>query len=75
MNTLIAFTCAAKAHQASEAGPDRWTVHEGKWAYCGYDARADGHEWKANDGLTLSMLQQAGAIRLHTGGEDPTKKR
>lgn len=75
VDALVAFTCAAPAHRDAEAGPDKLTVHDGKWAYCAYDARADGHEWKPNDGLTLSMLQHAGTMRHRGEGKDPTETR
>jgi hypothetical protein len=75
MDGLVAFTCAAPAHRDTEAGPDKLTVHEGKWAYCGYDARADGHQWKANDGIAISLLQHPAAIRDRIQGKDPSETR
>ena len=75
MNTLVVFTCAAPAHRDAEAGPDKLTVHEGKWAYCGYDAKADGHEWQPNEGIALSLLQHPGAIRSRSDGRDPSETR
>lgn len=75
MDALVAFTCTAPGHRDAEAGPDKLTVHDGKWAYCGYDARADGHEWKPNDGIKLSLLQHAAAIRTRSLGKDPSETR
>jgi len=61
VETAVVFTCVTPAHQAGEGAPDKLTIHEGKWAFCPFDARAESHEWKPNGGLTLSMLQ-AGAL-------------
>lgn len=73
MNALVAFTCAAPAHRDAEGGPDKLTVHDGKWAYCSYDARADGHEWKPSDGITLPLLQHPPAIRDRSERKDPSE--
>lgn len=75
MNALVAFTCAAPAHLEAEAGPDKLTVHDGKWAYCAYDARADGHDWKPNDGIAISLLQHPPGIRDRSEGKDPSETR
>lgn len=57
----MAYTCAAPTHLEGEGGPDKLTVHDGKWAYCSFNARADGHEWKPSQGPSLTMLKQMGA--------------
>jgi hypothetical protein len=59
----VGFACTAPAHQASEGGPDKLTVHEGKWAFCAFDARAEGHVWGPTGGLTLTMLRAAALAR------------
>jgi hypothetical protein len=60
METPVAFECHAPSHRVSEGGgPDKLTVHEGKWAFCPYDAKADGHEWAPSGGMPLSMLRHA----------------
>jgi hypothetical protein len=64
----VAFQCAAPTHQAGEAGPDKLTVHEGQWAFCPFDAKAEGHVWKPTGGLTLSMLRHAAVVRQREQG-------
>jgi hypothetical protein len=63
MEPSIAFTCVAPAHQAGEGGPDKLTVHDGKWAFCFFDARADGHQWGSSGGLTVTMLRASAVAR------------
>jgi hypothetical protein len=63
MEPSIAFTCVAPAHKAGEGGPDKLTVHEGQWAFCFFDARADGHQWGPTGGLTLTMLRASAIAR------------
>jgi hypothetical protein len=65
----IGYECAAPAHRDGEGGPDKLTVYRREWAYCPFDARAEGHEWGPSPGLTLSMLQLPGAIRPRIDGE------
>lgn len=69
METPVAYQCASLAHREAEGGPDKLTVHDGQWAFCPYDARADGHEWTPTGGLTLPMLRHAVALR-HQGRRD-----
>jgi hypothetical protein len=52
-----------------EGGPDKLTVHEGKWAFCPYDAKATGHQWMATGGLPLSMLRQGAVLRARDKSE------
>lgn len=70
VDPLVAFTCVAAAHRDSEAGPDKLTIHNGKWAYCAYDAQADGHDWKPADGVTVSLPQPPPAVRDRTERTD-----
>lgn len=64
MKAKVAYECDTPAHRASDGGgPDKLTVHEGEWAFCPFDARAAGHEWRPTGGLTLSMLQHAAHVR------------
>lgn len=63
METRVAFECVARAHQDGEGGPDKLTVFEGQWAFCRFNAKADGHDWKKNEGLSLSMLRYTAAIK------------
>lgn len=46
MAAEVTYVCAAPSHQSREGGPDKITVHAGAWAFCRYDTKADGHEWK-----------------------------
>ena len=60
MDTQVAFECQARAHRLGEGGgPDKLTVHEGKWAFCPFDAKTGGHEWAPSGGMPLSMLEHA----------------
>lgn len=64
MGTSVAYECNAPSHRVSEGGgPDKLTVHEGQWAFCGYDAKADGHQWRLTGGLPLSMLRHTASVR------------
>ncbi len=63
METPVAYVCAAPSHQVGEGGPDKLTVHDGKWAFCLYDAKAGGHEWRSAGGLPLSMLKHTAVLR------------
>ena len=54
----IGFLCRAQAHlDKNGALVDHLTVHEKEWAYCPSNVRADGHDWKATGGATLSELE------------------
>jgi hypothetical protein len=72
VESAVAFQCAAPTHQAGEAGPDKLTVHDGQWAFCPFDAKADGHDWKPTGGLTLSMLRHAAIVRQRDQGRVPS---
>ena len=47
---LIAYECVAPAHQAGAGDPDKLTIHEGRWAFCGSGIRREGHEWRETGG-------------------------
>lgn len=71
METAVAFVCDAPAHRSGEGGgPDKLTVHDGRWAFCAYDSKADGHEWKPSSGLSLSMLRHPPGVRELSKGRD-----
>ena len=64
MKTTVAYECIAPSHRSGEGGgPDKLTVHERQWAFCPHDAKADGHEWKPTEGLSLTMLRHAAVLR------------
>jgi hypothetical protein len=55
---VIHFRCVAAKHQDAKAGTsDTLTIHEGKWAYCPYDIRADGHQWEATGGISVNEVR------------------
>jgi hypothetical protein len=54
--SLIAFECIAAEHGSSAPRTDKLTIHQRAWAFCGFDARADGHEWRATGGVDLETL-------------------
>ena len=57
---LIYFRCTNPKHRDSAGNKsDTLTIHEGKWAYCGHDIRAKGHEWTATNGITLEQVRSA----------------
>jgi hypothetical protein len=58
---LIMFECVAAAHQPATDRPDKLTVHQNAWAFCAFDARADGHEWHEIAGRDLpTMMRRSG---------------
>jgi hypothetical protein len=63
MEPTIAYQCTAPSHRTGDAGPDKLTVHAGEWAFCPYDAKAEGHQWVSSGGLTLPMLRHAAILR------------
>lgn len=56
---LIHYVCIADAHASreSKSKSDTLTVVSGRWAYCGFDARGEGHEWHETEGLTIEVLR------------------
>ncbi|HYK98799.1 MAG TPA: hypothetical protein VEU77_10460 [Candidatus Acidoferrales bacterium] len=57
--SLIQFCCVAADHQdAKGSSSDTLTIHEGKWAFCPYDIRANGHEWEATGGVSVAEVRR-----------------
>lgn len=56
---LIHFICIAPAHASreSKSSSDTLTVISGRWAYCAFDTRAEGHEWSEREGVTIEVLR------------------
>lgn len=54
----VGFICMAPAH-LDKNGPlvDHLTIHETDWAYCPFNVRTDGHEWKPTGGVTMGDLE------------------
>lgn len=65
---LIAYECVAAAHQPSLVYPDKLTVYQGAWAYCAFDARAAGHEWRETGGVELAALVRNYGLHLLQAG-------
>ena len=60
---LIAYQCVATDHQPSHLHPDKLTIYDGHWAFCAFDARANGHKWDETGGEQLEILMRhAGLI-------------
>jgi hypothetical protein len=56
---LIHFVCIAAAHTTREtkSSSDTLTVVSNQWAYCAFDAKAEGHEWHETEGVTFEGLR------------------
>ena len=56
---LIHYVCIADAHASreSKSRSDTLTVISNRWAYCAFDARAEGHEWHETEGMTIEVLR------------------
>lgn len=56
---LIHYVCIADAHASreSKSKSDTLTVISNRWAYCAFDARAEGHEWHETEGMTIEVLR------------------
>lgn len=53
---LIAYECVSPDHRPSLLHPDKLTIYEGAWAFCGFDSRAKGHTWRVTGGVDLESL-------------------
>lgn len=73
---LIAYECVSPDHKPSVLHPDKLTIHDGEWAFCAFDARADGHHWRATGGAPLEALTvRAGLMSLPTVADSEEKAR
>jgi hypothetical protein len=56
---LVNYVCIADAHVTAErrSTSDTLTVVSGRWAYCGFDAKGEGHDWRETEGVTIEMLR------------------
>lgn len=57
MSAQVAFICSAPAHRSQAGSADKLTIHEGQWAFCPHDAKAEGHKWDATGGRPLFELR------------------
>ena len=50
---------AVKAHISSvrTSSSDTLTVISGRWAFCAFDAKGEGHDWRETEGLTIEALR------------------
>ncbi len=74
---LIHYVCIADAHASRESrsSSDTLTIVTNRWAYCAFDARADGHKWQETEGVTIEMLRSGltrGAL-AHLPAEDRSR--
>lgn len=73
--SLIAYECVAADHQPGVLHPDKLTIHEGRWAFCPFDARADGHSWKATGGADMnSLLHRVGLAAAASAADAVTDR-
>ena len=56
---LIHFVCIAEAHISSvrQSTSDTLTVVSGRWAFCAFDAKGEGHDWRETEGVTIEALR------------------
>lgn len=56
---LIKYVCISDAHVSRQARStsDTLTIVAGRWAYCAFDARAEGHDWRETEGVTVEALR------------------
>jgi hypothetical protein len=64
---LIQWYCASPAHRGKpDDVADRLTIHDGEWAFCPLDSRADEHDWRRTGGLELERGAGRGPIVLRS---------
>jgi hypothetical protein len=63
---LVGYRCVAEHRPTSGDDKDQLTVHDGQWAYCPFDSKADGHEWTPAGTVSLAALKRA---QLRHAGE------
>ena len=64
---LIQWYCSSAAHRgAPDDVTDKLTIHDGEWAFCPLDARADEHDWRPTGGLELERGGARGPIVLRS---------
>jgi hypothetical protein len=56
---LIHYVCIADAHMSSvrTSSSDTLTVVSGRWAFCAFDAKGEGHDWRETEGVTIEALR------------------
>lgn len=56
---LIQYVCIADAHVSGErtSASDTITVIAGRWAYCAFNAKDEGHDWRETEGVTIEALR------------------
>jgi len=66
---LIDYECVASAHRPALEHPDKLTIHDGHWAFCPFDALAEGHEWRETGGEDLAALERRMSVLLARASE------
>lgn len=61
---LVAYECVAVRHQPSLLFGDKLTIHNDSWAFCAFDAHADGHQWRETGGAAFGDLLRKAGIAL-----------
>ena len=56
---LIHYVCIADAHISSvrQSTSDTLTVVSGRWAFCAFDAKGEGHDWRETEGVMIEALR------------------
>lgn len=57
-DAVVGYRCVAEQHRATGRDKDELTVHDGQWAYCPFDSKADGHRWRPTGGVSLAALKR-----------------
>lgn len=56
---LIQFRCVAEGHLDPKSNTsDMLTIHQGKWACCPFDVRANGHKWEPTGGVSVNDIRR-----------------
>lgn len=76
--SLVFYECTAAEHRVGGGSPDKLTIHQGQWAFCPFDSRAEGHEWVRTEGFALEvmLMRHRDALRVEAeladkGAEPP----
>jgi len=56
---LIHYVCVADAHVSGvrTSSSDTLTVVSGRWAFCAFDAKGQGHDWRQTEGVAIEVLR------------------
>lgn len=68
----IAYLCDEPSHQIGQVSADTLTIHDGQWAFCRQDAKANGHVWRQTSGVPLYQLRTSSLLH-EPDGTDATR--